>query len=64
LPYLLAAVYAGLGQKDKAFAYLDQALQERCLDLSWHFKADPRIDSLRSDPRFQALVGQMGFPIQ
>jgi tetratricopeptide (TPR) repeat protein len=63
-PYLLATIYAGLGQKDRAFAYLNQALRERNLDLPFHFRADPRIDSLRSDSRLQTLVSQIGFPIQ
>jgi predicted Zn-dependent protease len=28
-PYMIAAVYAGLGRKDKAFEYLERAYQER-----------------------------------
>lgn len=61
--YTMATVSAGLGQKDMAFAFLNQALRERSLNLS-DIKADPRVDSLRSDPRFQTLVSQMGFPPQ
>jgi TolB-like protein/DNA-binding winged helix-turn-helix (wHTH) protein/Flp pilus assembly protein TadD len=63
-PYLMATLYAGLGQKDRAFEYLDKASRQRSLELSLNLKADPRIDSLRSDPRFGNLVRQMGIPVQ
>jgi tetratricopeptide (TPR) repeat protein len=61
-PYMIATIYAGLGEKDKAFAFLEKAYQERSLDISWHLKADLRIDNLRSDPRFQDLVRRVGYP--
>ena len=61
-PYMIATIYAGLGEKDKAFALLERAYQERSLDISWHLKADLRIDNLRSDPRFQDLVRRVGYP--
>ncbi|HWW14795.1 MAG TPA: winged helix-turn-helix domain-containing protein [Candidatus Dormibacteraeota bacterium] len=59
-PYMIATIYAGLGQKDRAFEFLEKAYLERALDLSWFLKADPRIDSLRSDPRFQNLLRRVG----
>jgi tetratricopeptide (TPR) repeat protein len=59
-PYMIATIYAGLGQKDRAFEFLEKAYLERSLDLSWFLKADPRIDSLRSDPRFQSLLRRVG----
>ena len=61
-PYMIATIYAGLGEKDKAFAFLERAYQERSLDIPWHLKADLRIDNLRSDPRFQDLVRRVGYP--
>lgn len=61
-PYMIATIYAGLGDKDKAFEFLEKAYQERSLDISWHLKADLRIDNLRSDPRFQDLVRRVGYP--
>jgi len=61
-PYMIATIYAGLGQKDRAFEFLEKAYLERALDLSWFLKADPRIDSLRSDPRFQSLLRRVGSP--
>ena len=59
-PYLIATIYAGLGDKDRAFAFLDKAREERCWDVAWQIKADPRIDNLRSDPRFQSLLRSVG----
>lgn len=61
-PYMIATVYAGLGDKDKAFEYLEKAYQERSSDLPYFLKADLRVDSLRSDPRFQDLMRRMNFP--
>jgi TolB-like protein/DNA-binding winged helix-turn-helix (wHTH) protein/Flp pilus assembly protein TadD len=61
-PYVIATIYAGLGEKDKAFEFLERAYQERSLDISWHLKADLRIDNLRTDPRFQVLLRRIGYP--
>jgi len=59
-PYMIATIYAGLGQNDRAFEFLEKAYSERSLDLSWFLKADPRIDNLRSDARFQSLLRRVG----
>ena len=61
-PYMIATVYAGLENKDKAFEYLEKAVQERSSDLSYFLRADLRMDSLRSDRRFQDLMHRMNFP--
>ncbi len=61
-PYMIATVYAGIGEKDKAFEYLEKAYQERSSDLPYFLRADLRVDSLRSDPRFQHLMRRMNFP--
>ena len=55
-PYLIATLYASLGDKDTAFKFLEKAYQEKALDISWYLKADLRIDNLRSDPRYQTLL--------
>ena len=59
-PYVLATIHAGLGEKDKAIDLLERARDQKSLELSWHVNADPRIDSLRSDPRFKALSQHFG----
>jgi TolB-like protein/Tfp pilus assembly protein PilF/predicted Ser/Thr protein kinase len=55
----LALVYAGLGERDKAFAWLDKAYEEHSFNLS-NLKVEPRFDPLRSDPRFADLLRRMG----
>ncbi len=61
-PYMIAAIYAGLGNNDKAFEFLEKAYDERSTDLSYFLKADLRMDTLRSDPRFHDLLRRMNFP--
>jgi adenylate cyclase len=55
----MAMVYAGLGDTDEAFRWLEQAFQEHWMRLPW-IKISPEYDNLRSDPRFQVLVKKMG----
>ena len=57
--FQIAAIYAGLAEKDDVFAWLEKAYEERSDGLV-NLKADQRFDSLRSDPRFQALLKKMG----
>ena len=61
-PYTLATIYASLGEKDKAFGFLERAVKERSLDITYHIKADLRIDNLRSDARFHDLMHRIGLP--
>lgn len=54
----IAAVYAALGDRNKAFKQLEKAYAER----SWAMgtlKVNPVFDSLRSDPRFSELLRRM-----
>ena len=55
-----ATLYAGLGNKDKAFELLEESYLDRSLDVTWTLKPDPRIDNLRPDPRFQNLLSRVG----
>ncbi len=57
----IAFIYAGLGEKDQAFVWLDKGYEQRAFRMQW-IKLDPRWDSLRSDPRFVDLMRRMGFP--
>jgi len=59
-PYLPATIYAGLGNKDRAFELLEEAYRDKSLDVAWILKPDPRTDNLRSDPRFQNLLRRVG----
>jgi TolB-like protein/DNA-binding winged helix-turn-helix (wHTH) protein/Flp pilus assembly protein TadD len=62
-PYLMATMYASLDMRDKAFESLNEAFRTRSLELSWHIKADPRMDKLRTDPRFEQFVEGMKIPV-
>lgn len=61
-PYMLAVIYTGLGNKDKAFEFLENAYEEKSPDIAYFIKADLRIDPLRSDSRFQHLLRRMNLP--
>jgi DNA-binding winged helix-turn-helix (wHTH) protein/TolB-like protein/Flp pilus assembly protein TadD len=54
-PYTIAAIYAGLGEKDQAFKWLDKAEEVRDIWLM-NLKVDPVFTALRSDPRFPDLL--------
>ncbi len=56
-----AVVYAGLGEKDQAFAWLEKAYEERSGALPF-LKVNPTWDPLRSDPRFETLVAKVFAP--
>ena len=58
----LAAEYAELGDKERAFACLEKAYQERDPWLPMDMAA-PRFDPLRSDPRFHNLLRRIGLPL-
>jgi TolB-like protein/Tfp pilus assembly protein PilF len=58
-PYTVAAIYAGLGEKDQTFKWLEQANQERDVWLM-NLKVDPVFAKLRSDKRFQDLLTRAG----
>jgi TolB-like protein/DNA-binding winged helix-turn-helix (wHTH) protein/Tfp pilus assembly protein PilF len=60
-PYEMATAHAILGNKDKALDWLNRGLKERSACMA-DLKVDPRLDSLRSDARFQDFLRQVGFP--
>ncbi len=60
--YGVALVYAALGDKDRAFAYLDRAVKERTHWLVW-LRRDFRWAPLRADPRFEEIARRVGLPL-
>jgi predicted Zn-dependent protease len=60
-PYNFAVIYAGLGDKDEAFVWLNRAYQERSYLLTY-LTVDERLDNLHSDPRFDELRRRVGLP--
>jgi len=57
----LAVLYAFLGEKDRAFAFLEEARKERSGSLIL-LKVYPLYDPLRDDPRFAELIRKVGLP--
>ena len=53
-PYYMAALYAHLGERDRAFAEMDRAVRERTGALVW-VNVDPALDPLRGDARFPKI---------
>lgn len=59
-PYDVATIYAGLGDNEQAFAWLEKANEDRSGWLGLWLKLDPKFDSLRPDPRFRDLLRRIG----
>jgi tetratricopeptide (TPR) repeat protein len=57
--YEIALVYSGLGDKDEALAWLEEAYKTHSEGLT-NLKIDPCLDPLRSDPRFADLLRRTG----
>jgi len=59
--YLLATIYASLGEHDRALDWLDRAYADRDVQVV-ALKVDPALDPLRPTTRFQELVARIGLP--
>ena len=60
-PYTLAIAYVELGEKDKAFAALEDVFNAHS-NFVGYFKIDPQLKPLHDDSRFAALLQKSGFP--
>ncbi len=58
-PFSIALVHLGLGAREESQAWLEKASEERSCWLVW-LGVDPMFDSLRTEPRFQAILSRMG----
>jgi serine/threonine protein kinase/Tfp pilus assembly protein PilF len=59
LPLFLARIYAALGNNGEAMRNLEQMYNDRSESAVW-LKVDPSLDTLRTDPRFVALIRKVG----
>jgi serine/threonine protein kinase/Tfp pilus assembly protein PilF len=59
-PYNVAIVYAGLGNSNQTFAWLERAYQQRSYYLPVYLTTDARLDGLHADPRFLELRRRIG----
>jgi len=57
--YAIAALYAALGEKARAFEWLEKVYEQRSYYVVF-LNADPALDSLRADPRFAELLRRIG----
>ncbi len=60
-PYFVATLFAELGEKDKAFATINEAIETKDQHTN-QMKVDPFMDPLRDDPRFKEVLRRAGFP--
>jgi TolB-like protein/Tfp pilus assembly protein PilF len=59
-PYFVAGFFAELGEKDQAFAAINEALQTKEQHTAW-MKVDPYMKPLHDDPRLQEVLKKAGF---
>jgi TolB-like protein/Tfp pilus assembly protein PilF len=59
--YQFAEINAQLGERDEAFRWLAKAREIRDPGLTSNVFVDPILDPLRADPRYDALVRELGF---
>jgi tetratricopeptide (TPR) repeat protein len=59
-PYFVATFFAELGEKDKAFAMLNEAVETKD-QYTGQMKVDPFMNPLSDDPRFQQVLKKAGF---
>jgi len=57
----MASIYGHMGDKERTLQILNRGFQHHCRDLQV-LNVDPVYDSLREDPRFQAILHRMKFP--
>lgn len=58
----IANVYAALGNKDKAFEWIEKDLENRGFELVLHIRRVAKFGSLKSDKRYAAILKRMGLP--
>jgi tetratricopeptide (TPR) repeat protein len=58
-PFFFALVYAGLNDKEKALEWLQKAYEEKSGSVRY-LKMEPRLQSLRNEPRYIALMKKIG----
>jgi adenylate cyclase len=57
-PFAIASIFVGLGQKDKAFEWLEKAYEEHDHWMNM-FKVHRILESLHEDPRYTVLLRKM-----
>jgi tetratricopeptide (TPR) repeat protein len=60
-PYGMALIHTGLGEREKAYQWLEKAFGLRDINLLW-LGVNPRFDTLRDDAEFKGLLRRVGIP--
>ncbi len=60
-PTQIAMIYAGLGERDTAFAWLERAFEDKAWLID-EMNVDPLFDVFKGDPRFADLIRRMNYP--
>jgi serine/threonine protein kinase/tetratricopeptide (TPR) repeat protein len=60
-PAFIGYIYAAMGDKDQAFAWLEKGFKEKS-DTFQYLKSNHMADSLRSDPRYADMLKRIGMP--
>jgi tetratricopeptide (TPR) repeat protein len=58
--FSVALIWIALGQPDRALEWLTKAYEVRCSNMVYA-KTEPLLDPVRTDPRFEVLLQQIGF---
>ena len=61
-PTNVAIVYAYRGQRGQAFKWLEKGVDEHDLLIGHKFRDEPKLEPLRGDPRYKALLRKMNLP--
>jgi hypothetical protein len=59
--YFIAMTYAGVGDKDQVFRWLEKGYEERSNQMVW-LAVDPWWYQPHSDPRYRDLLRRIGLP--
>jgi len=59
--FYLAMIYAQMGEIDTSFEWLDKAYEDHEVEMYW-LKVEPPFAPLHDDPRWQAMLDNIGFP--
>lgn len=60
IAFFISVVYAGLGDKDNAFMWLETATDSHDMEMPW-LMTEPQFEILRDNPRFEKLKNRVGF---
>lgn len=61
-PYFMAMTHVAAGEYDRAFEWFERAIEERNEWMVW-FGVEPKLDAIRSDPRYRRLLEDTNNPL-